>query len=112
MAAKVRHTQTQEELHTNGDTNSPKASNGHLIPLDQKVKDTARKKKKKRNQPQPRLGSLGLLCGLELQLTPHKETEGRKEPISLRKTVLGTSLQVSLESLCMPSPMNHCRIIQ
>lgn len=53
MAAKVRHTQTQEELHTNGDTNSPKASNGHLIPLDQKVKDTARKKKKKESAPAP-----------------------------------------------------------
>lgn len=109
MAAKDRHTETQEELQTNGDTNSPKASNGHLIPLDQKVKDTARKKKK-RNQP--RLGSLGLLCRQELQLTLHKEKEAGKEPISPRKTVLGTSLQVSLESLCMPSPMNHWWIIQ
>lgn len=44
MAAKDRHTQTQEKLQTNGDTHRPKASNGHRIPLDQKVKDTARKR--------------------------------------------------------------------
>lgn len=40
MAAKDRHTQIQEELQTNGDTNSPRDSNSHPIPLDQKVKDS------------------------------------------------------------------------
>lgn len=46
MAAKDQHTQTREKLQTNGDTNSPKDSNFHLIPLDQKVKRRSQKEKK------------------------------------------------------------------
>lgn len=105
MAAKDRHTQTQEKLQTNGDTNGPKDSSVHLLPLDQKVKDTA----SKRNQP--RLGSLGLLCRPRAAAQLYKETEGRKEPISPRKLSWGPTFPFLWKASASIS-MNHCWIIQ
>lgn len=78
MAAKDRHTQTQEELQTNGDTNSPGDSNNHPVPLDQKVKDSQKEESAQAGLPGAALqtGATAYPFGL---LTLHEETEGSKE---------------------------------